>query len=236
MKNQYFGDENDYHKYGLIRILSDHGKFSTGICWMLTPDDGRNDGRFTDYLRKPSNWRHHDPELYDALIQIVTNEKHRNVLMADSPDVLPSMKFHDVPLGDGLDERKEYFRKTMEKLWGVDLLFFDPDNGLETQSTPIGRKNSSKYIYWNEIQESFHAGHSLLVYQHFPRISRDRFTENLAKEFSYHTRSMEIHAYATSRVVFFLVPQLKHLEYFRVRMDQVRKKWGGADLSSHFSV
>ena len=47
MKNQYFGDINDYRKYGLIRILSNSGIIRTGICWMLTPDDTRTDGKFT---------------------------------------------------------------------------------------------------------------------------------------------------------------------------------------------
>ena len=226
MKNQYFGDENDYRKYGLIRVLTDHGKVPTGICWMLTPDDVRNDGRFTDYLRKPSKWRQHDPELFDALVQIVDQEKRRDITIADSPAVLPSMKFYASLLGDSLEERRFYFREAMERFLGIDLLFFDPDNGVETQSTPVGRKNSSKYIYWNEIRDAFQAGYSILVYQHFPRISRDRFTENLAKDFSRQTGAIEIHTYATSRVVFFLVSQQRHMGGFRKRMDLVRKKWG----------
>lgn len=39
MKNQYFGDINDYRKYGLIRLLTGAGKLKTTVCWMLTPDD-----------------------------------------------------------------------------------------------------------------------------------------------------------------------------------------------------
>ena len=39
MKNQYFGDINDYRKYGLLRILSTYGPIKTAVCWMLTPDD-----------------------------------------------------------------------------------------------------------------------------------------------------------------------------------------------------
>jgi hypothetical protein len=50
MKNQYIADINDYRKYGLIRTLSDSGKIRVGICWMLTPDDNRTDGQFTNYL------------------------------------------------------------------------------------------------------------------------------------------------------------------------------------------
>ena len=34
---------------------------------MLTPDDGRTDGVFTDYLGDPSSWRGHDSVLFDTL-------------------------------------------------------------------------------------------------------------------------------------------------------------------------
>jgi hypothetical protein len=60
MKNQYFGDKNDYRKYGLLRILADAGRLSIGICWMLTQDDGRTDGQFISYLREPRKWRAFD--------------------------------------------------------------------------------------------------------------------------------------------------------------------------------
>ena len=63
MKNQYFGDINDYRKYGLIRILSDGGIIRTGICWMLTPDDTRTDGKFTQYLINPEEYKKFDPDL-----------------------------------------------------------------------------------------------------------------------------------------------------------------------------
>lgn len=53
MKNQYFGDINDYHKYGLLRLLGGGGELATAVCWMLTPDDGRSDGGHTGYLHAP---------------------------------------------------------------------------------------------------------------------------------------------------------------------------------------
>ena len=39
MKNQYFGDINDYRKYGLLRILISGGGIKTIVCWVLRPDD-----------------------------------------------------------------------------------------------------------------------------------------------------------------------------------------------------
>jgi hypothetical protein len=50
MKDQYFGDINDYRKYGLLRAILDSGRFKLFIAWMLTPDDGTTDGKFISYL------------------------------------------------------------------------------------------------------------------------------------------------------------------------------------------
>lgn len=66
MKDQYFGDINDYRKYGLLRTLAGAG-LSVGVCWLLTPDDGGGDGQLRSYLTKPWRWRQYDPELYDRL-------------------------------------------------------------------------------------------------------------------------------------------------------------------------
>jgi hypothetical protein len=79
MKNQYVGDINDYRKYGLLRLLSGNESLSTAICWMLTVNDERTDGKFIDYLSNSSEWRDYDPELFDVLQNIVLEKKIRNV-------------------------------------------------------------------------------------------------------------------------------------------------------------
>jgi hypothetical protein len=67
MKHQYFGDVNDYPKYGLLRGLAGTGDLKIGVCWMMTADNRTKDGRKTGYLSKPDLWRRHDPELFDFL-------------------------------------------------------------------------------------------------------------------------------------------------------------------------
>ncbi len=67
MKNQYFGDVNDYLKYGLLRCIREATGLRLGVCWMLTPDDGRTDGEFRGYLEQPKSWSQFDPDLYDRL-------------------------------------------------------------------------------------------------------------------------------------------------------------------------
>jgi hypothetical protein len=50
MKDQYFGDVNDYRKYGLLRALSSVTRLPIGVCWLLTGPDSRSDGEFRRYL------------------------------------------------------------------------------------------------------------------------------------------------------------------------------------------
>ena len=54
MKHQDVGDINDYRKYALLRALSAGGANRIGVCWMLTPDDGRTDGGKLSCLKQPS--------------------------------------------------------------------------------------------------------------------------------------------------------------------------------------
>ena len=69
MKNQYFGDVNDYRKYGLLRLLAGGGTLRIGVCWMLTPNDSGPDGKKTEYLddRNRDEWQCYDHELYEFL-------------------------------------------------------------------------------------------------------------------------------------------------------------------------
>ena len=67
MKHQYFGDINDYRKYGLIRAIHSAGELRTLVAWMLTRDDGRTDGQTIGYLNQPDRWESFDPDLFNAL-------------------------------------------------------------------------------------------------------------------------------------------------------------------------
>ncbi len=65
MKNQYFGDINDYRKYGLLRALIKMASCKIAVCWMLTPDDGRPDGQQIKYLQHPKKYWAFDTGLFD---------------------------------------------------------------------------------------------------------------------------------------------------------------------------
>lgn len=227
MKNQYFGDINDYRKYGLLRTLSGVSGLPLGVCWLLTPDDDRTDGEFRGYLREPQRWRKHDPSLYDALQQLTDPALPRSVRHAPVWDLLPGASYFSALLGDSAEDRTRYFARAWDELAACPFHFYDPDNGLEVRSTPRGRRNSSKYLYWEEVEESYRRGHSMLIYQHFPRRERAGFIRALVEGISSRVGAPLVDVFATSHVLFLLVARPEHAGGFRRAYDMIRGQWEG---------
>lgn len=226
MKNQYFGDVNDYRKYGLLRALTGLGELSVAVCWMLTPNDGRTDGRFTEYLSQPETWRPFDPNLFDKVREVVTVQGKRDVRYAEEMALIPSARFYDKVLPDDRAGRSRYFKSFWDMTEGCDLVFFDPDNGMEVKSTPYGRKGSSKYLYWHEFDEAFSRGFSILVYQHFRRVKRDRFMQQMAEEMGNRTGIGTVYSFRTAYVAFFLLSLESQVAVFERGISQVEEYLG----------
>lgn len=225
MKNQYFGDINDYRKYGLIRYLTDFGRLTTAVCWMLTPDDGRTDGKFTAYLQEPEKWKHFDPPLYDTLSEIVVTQNRRAVSLAEKMNIIPSAKFYNAVITDLSLDRLSYFESFADFSQNCDLVFFDPDNGIEVKSKKYGTKDSSKYLYWNELEQFFGNNHSILIYQHFRREKRATFIEKMAQKMRARTGVGTVYAFCTSNVVLFLLVQSKHQDFFERQVSRLSEVW-----------
>lgn len=226
MKNQYFGDVNDYRKYGILRALTAEPT-DLGICWMLTPSDGRADGQKLGYLGEPDVYRSCDPALFDALHRLMT-QRRRSIEAALVPDILgPALAWSRV-LKDDADARRFYFTGAGDALASATLVFFDPDNGFERSSTRRGNKNSSKYIYYDELVPFWRAGHSVLVYQHFPREDRDSLIGRIGGTLAKHlTECGDIHVFRTPHVAFFLAVQPHLLSDYLGRIDELANRWQG---------
>ncbi len=232
MKNQYFGDINDYKKYSLLRLLSGWGQIKTAVCWVLTRDDDGNDGNRVKYLQQPDKWRDYDPILYEYLKENVLRRGIRDVKILENSDILTNCRFYSEIVDDDIKLREEYFNRFLEFAKGADLVFFDPDNGLEVKSISFGKKNSSKYLYWTEVKAAYQAGHSILIYQHFPRMQREAYINNLVQQFKAITEAKHIFYYKTlfyyktRHVVFFLLAQPMHENLFVESNENILNVWG----------
>lgn len=221
MKEQYVGDVNDYRKYALLRLLGRAG-LKLGVCWMLTPNDERSDGNKLSYLDQPS-YEPHDPELFALLRQVKDAPDARRLMLIENSEVLPGTIFVTTVVPDALFERQMWFRQASKILADTDLIFFDPDNGIEVGSIAKGRRNSSKYVYRDELAATYRSGHSLLIYQHFQRKEREGFIQAVSDDLRRIAPDAEIWAIRTSHVVFMLAIQPRHHPALSAAAHHVRE-------------
>jgi len=226
MKHQYFGDINDYRKYGILRTLSTNGLKIT-VCWMLTENDLRTDGKRISYLRQPENFQSFDPVLFDTLHKAVFKKNSRTIQMIQNHRFISHVRYLNGFLSDAIDHRQKYFERLSHIAQDSDLIFFDPDNGIEVKSKLKGKIDSNKYLYWDEVERFWKQGHSLLIYQHFPRVNRFDYIRKLSSELCTKTGATKIITFKTSTVAFFLLSQLRQRKKIRSAVDSIQKGWKG---------
>jgi len=205
MKNQYVGDINDYKKYSLIEIISEVLNEKILIAWMLTDEDSRNDGNKLDYLQNKKNESQLNPDLFEKL-QSIDKNKHG---ITDVQELLgDKYNYYSETLCDNKEKRTKYFETLLVKAKNAGLVFFDPDNGIEVKSVKCGNKNSSKYLYWNEIKKFTDCEKDILIYQHFPRKEREQYITDLKTELQVMT-NFDVLPIATENVLFLLATKQK---------------------------
>lgn len=227
MKHQYFGDINDYRKYGLLRMLAHVGQLRLGICWMLTPDDDRTDGEFRRYLEQPERWRYLDEELYDALQRLLAPINARSIDHVEAWNLLPEARYYRDVVPVGVAARRAYFDAALDAMIGTDMVFFDPDNGIEVASVRRGSSAAPKYVRWDEIADVYARGHSVLLYQHYPRRPRMEFESKLCDRLKAETGANRIDVFSTAHVAFIAVSQVAHGERIAHVADAVAERWNG---------
>lgn len=227
MKDQYFGDVNDYRKYGLLRALQSEGTGRLLVAWMLTPDDGGPDGNRRAYIGRPEEWAHFDPALYAGLVALLPAGVAPRVALLEPIGLLPRASFFSAAVPDARAERDDWRDALLKAAAGMDLVFLDPDNGLEVPSRPVGRKGSSKYVTWQEIEELWAARCSLLLYQHFRREPYAAFAARMSVELQRRTGASFVQAFRTPHVLFLLVAQARHVPVFRRVIAHPLPRWAG---------
>jgi hypothetical protein len=182
MQNRYVGDIGDFAKYALLRRLastSEEPLIRLGVVWCLYPDEHHNsDGRHIFYLGRPGI-AELDLELVFALQKIVAS-RLRSIGAVASAGILPrGTVFCNTPVClpdcaastryDRLLHRSSWLEDCLARTQESELVFFDPDNGIEAASVPKHHAKAGKYIYLDELARFWKRGHALLVYHHLNR-------------------------------------------------------------------
>ena len=191
MQDRYVGDVGDFGKYGLLRSLcreDEHGSaLRLGVLWYRFDEDdsaAANDGRHTDYLCCPS--RHErslpscDPELFDMMLHLVNNERSiaaveaKGVLPADTIFFSEGLNFKGTPMGERRTNRQSWLSTGLDRVKDAEIVFVDPDNGLEVPSRSRHSLKGPKYVFYDDLLPCWKAGQSLVVYHHIGRTYKGR--------------------------------------------------------------
>ena len=222
MKEQYVGDVNDYRKFALMRRLAGS---KIGICWMLTPPDGRGDGEIAGYLDRPQQWAPYDPELFDLLHEIRKEGGPLRLRHLEKSGIISGATYFNEFISDRESLRRAYFDVGMDDLAKTDLIFFDPDNGIDVPSIAKRAKGSSKYLYRDELALTYQRGHSVLLYQHFVREGRDGFIGRIGTDIASVAPGAILWAFRAPHAVFFLAVHPRHHNTLGPAADAASSNW-----------
>jgi hypothetical protein len=192
MQDRYVGDIGDFAKYSLLRALTASSELRLGIVWCLFADESHNlDGRHTSYLQR-GEFRSLDPVLHDRLALIVHSGR-RSLKKILRSKILPAETISfDLPIAQSGNNRTnrlireahrlKWISKALAATAACDLVFFDPDNGLEIPSIPKHGPKAGKYVFLDELDLFWQRGQSLIIYHHLNRsASVEQQTQSLRK-------------------------------------------------------
>lgn len=182
MQNRYVADIGDYVKFAILRALS--FRRSVGVAWWLFPDEHHNtDGGHREYLRRPNEWKHLDPELFEALLKIET-EKMLNVRALEKAAVLPNALFASDPVPCQVrpfslrpEKRSSWLEAIKTKLKDCNLVFLDPDNGIAPEGLRLTQRRAGKSVMIEEMTALQESNRTMVVYHHQTRCPGGHISE-----------------------------------------------------------
>jgi hypothetical protein len=251
MQDRYSGDVGDFGKFGLLRLLcgqNDASALSLGVVWYLVPDESHNeDGKHTRYLNSSARFRNCDPELYDGLRTLLFDDcgrlvpDRRSVANIEGSGVLPrGTVFFSAPLqyrrgslrNERLSTRADWLAGALRTTAHADVIFVDPDNGVECKSVTRTAGAGPKYIFWDEINAFAARGQSVVIYHHLNRACssseqvehlRLKFNDRLPPNFT----TLDVVFKRGTRRAYFVAAAPCHRDAIAYRLSQmVTTPWG----------
>jgi hypothetical protein len=157
---------------------------------MLTPDSNNGDGRKTSYLNDKTYY-YIEPIVFKVLKKLVDTGS-RSISAVEASNIVSA----------------DFYSQIQDKYGEAELVFFDPDNGLETRVVQKSKLN--QYLLWSHLWKVYQDGYSILVYQHFPRMNRELFITKMNRRIISKLGPVKIKHYCTGMVDFILILQIKH--------------------------
>ena len=169
MQDNYVGDIGDYGKYGLLREVCSEAMTLAVNWYRVVPkrNGKQDDGKYTNYLSAPHLYREYDPDLFDSLYKIVKEKQDRRIELVEDETLFRATCFS----GEIGNNRDTWHRLALETTKGTDVVFLDPDNGLETEKMYRTNGSTEKHVKWTELKDYYMRGQNVILYQHRPQMT-----------------------------------------------------------------
>ena len=140
------------------------------------------------------------------------------------------LTFDTVPTDKRMARRQEWARSAVAATAACDLVFVDPDNGLEV-GTPRHHKHGLKYVFFDEVSPYIHRDQNLIIYQHMNH--RKPASEQIRERVTEITRRLQAPVLCTllfrrwNLRAFFVIPNGRDRELLSRRIDRfLSGAWG----------
>lgn len=231
MQDAYVGDIGDFGKYGMLRLVGYSGLRLAVNWYRVIPDPSvetrQDDGKYVQYLNRPQEFRAYDSALFDALQKLILTDRDRKISRIERSGILDA-SYYSAPLqGD----REAWHREALAHTVDADIVFLDPDNGLETRGMYARNGATEKHVRLDELRDYYERGQSVILYQHRPQMTKKELciqsVLDLNRDFigADDVYILEFPRWST-RYYFFFVHR-EHAEKIRQVCDYMDTHWQG---------
>jgi hypothetical protein len=163
MRDESVGDIADFAKISLLRRLA-NGTRRLAVCWYKTGGDGSlrlRRGHY-DYLKLPDRFRNLDPVVFDGLRRIVEDARcgPHGISALERSGLLGNAVYHRTEVPRRVWLRREWTDELVDSVEQADLVFLDPDNGIE------GSRITPRHVALSEIVALRRPGRALAIAHH----------------------------------------------------------------------
>jgi hypothetical protein len=188
-------------------------------------------------------FRRCEPVLHDGLCEIVWNGVRSVWSIRELAVLPPGTVFYEEPLsfdgmpgvgptaiGRRLGHRSDWVRRALKATRRCDVVFADPDNGLES-GTPCNHKSGPKFAYFDELAPYLDRDQSVVYHQlHSSYSTKEQVRERLAQIGEQLGETFALLYKRDSPRTFFMVPSVVHTS---ILVERARRFVEGC-WSQHF--
>jgi hypothetical protein len=253
VRHNFVNDIGDYAKYALLRALcaSDQELIRLGVIWYLTDHAELNgDGRKRAHL-SDGGWERLDSGLLAMMRQLESTLPSQDLSLSliEASGILPAgtaFFSETVPRMQArprqrAPERAAWFERARAAVANCNLVFLDPDNGLEVPSVAVTSPLACKYAAVREVAALLDNGASVVLYQHGSRTPWEAQRERIRAQISSGTdrplviRTLRFGAFGV-RAFFCITTFPRMTDAVEHGLDQLRRRVEGWDKSRYLLI